>query len=203
MKIIVLFFYLFITIPEAQAKKPLSGDAVRKVLFIGNSLTYYNDLPQQVVRIAKEKGVKLKADMIAYPDYALEDHWNDGKIQRFIEDSSYDFVVIQQGPSSQSEGRAMLLDYGARIKALCEKKRTQLVFYMVWPALVNIHTFDAVIKNYREAAAAMGALLSPVGEAWKKRTDANDLSWYGPDFFHPSKKGTEQAAGIICQTLIR
>lgn len=177
------------------------GDSTRKILFIGNSLTYYNDLPQQVVRIGKEKGIKIKADMVAYPDYALEDHWNDGKIQQFIEDSSYDFVVVQQGPSSQQDGRAILLDYGARIKAICEKKKTQLAFFMVWPALININTFDGVIKNYREAATVTGALLCAVGEAWKKRTDAKDLSWYGPDFFHPSPKGTEQAAMIICQTL--
>jgi hypothetical protein len=59
----------------------------------------------------------------------------------------FDFVVLQQGPSSQSEGRAMLLNYGVRIKALCDTTKTRLAFFMVWPAFTNLHTFDGVIKK--------------------------------------------------------
>jgi len=177
---------------------------VRSVLFVGNSLTYSNDLPDLVAGIAKDSGISIITEMIAYPNYALEDHWNDGRLQTLIATKHYDFVVVQQGPSSQQEGRMMLLDYGARIKALCEKNNSRLAFFMVWPAFSNFQHFDGVIKNYSEAASATHSLLCPVGQVWKTHfSKTNDYSYYGPDMFHPSQKGSEVAAKVIFETLFR
>lgn len=181
---------------------PLDTANQKYVLFIGNSLTYTNDLPAVLTKIGKVKGLSITTKTVAYPNYALEDHWNDGQIQLLIASKKYDFVVVQQGPSSQSDGRTMLLDYGARIKALCIANNAKLAFFMVWPARANLHTFDGVIKNYTDAAAATGSLLCPVGKVWKEHFSATgDYSYYGPDMFHPSEKGTESAAQIIYATL--
>ncbi|NOT51615.1 MAG: SGNH/GDSL hydrolase family protein [Chitinophagaceae bacterium] len=174
------------------------------VLFVGNSLTYTNDLPAMVVRKAKEKSIELTTQMIAYANYALEDHWNDGQIQTLIEEKKFDFVVVQQGPSSQAEGREMLLDYGERIKELCEKNNTRLAFFMAWPAHANRHMFDGVIKNYGDAASTTNSILCPVGTVWRKYfTETGDYSYYGPDMFHPSEKGSLVAAGVIVDSLFK
>lgn len=180
------------------------SDSTKSILFVGNSLTYYNDLPGLVARLGKDSGIVIKTEMVAYPNYALEDHWNDGQIQTLIGTKKYDFVVVQQGPSSQAEGRELLLDYGARIKNLCIPHNTKLAFFMVWPAFANFQTFDGVIKNYTDAAVATNSLLCPVGTAWKEHfLGTGDYSYYGPDKFHPSQKGSENAALIIFKTLIR
>lgn len=185
-------------------KQVSDSDSVKTILFVGNSLTYTNNLPGLVTLLAKEKGVTVKTEMIAYPNYALEDHWNDGSLQTLLAEKQFDFVVVQQGPSSQNEGRMMLLDYGARIKALCEAHNTRLAFFMVWPAFSNLYTFDALIKNYTDAAAVTNSLLCPVGEVWKKHfMETADYSYYGPDLFHPSQKGSEVAAQIIYETLFK
>lgn len=52
------------------------------ILFVGNSLTYSNDLPTLVKKIAKEHGVKIDVNMVAFPNYALIDHWNEGNDQK-------------------------------------------------------------------------------------------------------------------------
>ena len=122
-------------------------DAATKLLFIGNSLTYTNDLPDIVERRAKERGIDVRTQMVAKPSYALEDHWNEGCIQVLIESKMFDFVIVQQGPSSQEEGRVMLLEYGAKLKELCNGNDAKLAFFMVWPAKVSYHTFDGVILN--------------------------------------------------------
>ena len=85
----------------------------KSILFVGNSLTYTNDLPKILVAMAKEKGITIHTEMLAYPNYALEDHWNDGKMQILIQTKKFDFVVVQQGPSSQNDGRIMLQDFGS------------------------------------------------------------------------------------------
>ena len=179
-------------------------DSTKSILFIGNSLTYYNDLPSLVARIARDNGIEIKTEMIAYANYALEDHWNDGRIQQLIATKKYDFVIVQQGPSSQPDGRSMLLNDAAKIKALCTKHNTKLAFFMVWPAFANFSNFDGVIKNYTDAAATTHSLLCPVGKVWKEHFLATgDYSYYGTDMFHPSQKGSESAALIIFQTLFK
>ncbi len=172
------------------------------VLFIGNSLTYSNLLPALVAEESNNRGVRISTHMVALPNYALIDHWNDGLIQSQIATGNYDFVVIQQGPSSQPFGRSILIEYGQRIKELCDANGTQLAFFMVWPSLGYYETFDGVIQNYTDAAVMASSLLCPVGSQWKAYQDnTGDFSYYGPDGFHPSVGGSRFAATIIAQTL--
>ncbi|MEO5564274.1 MAG: hypothetical protein ABIR18_12590 [Chitinophagaceae bacterium] len=176
--------------------------ATKRILFIGNSLTYVNDLPAIVTRLAGEKGIVIITETLAFPNYALEDHWNDGNIQKRIKEGKFDFVVVQQGPSSQEEGRLMLLNYGAKIKELCSKYKAQLAFFVVWPSYANLNGFDNVIKNYTDAATNTSSLLCPVGNAWQKHfSETKDYSYYGADLFHPSEKGSIVAGEIIVNTL--
>lgn len=190
--------------PSQAAPEIIFSDSAKTILFVGNSLTYTNDLPKLVEAIGKDSGLEIKTTMIAYPDYALEDHWNDGQIQMLIASKKYDFVVVQQGPSSQIDGRMSLLDYGARIKGVCAANNTQLAFFMVWPAFANFHTFDGVINNYTNAAVVTNSLLCPAGKIWKEYfLSSGDYSYYGPDMFHPSMSGSKNAALIIFKTLFR
>ncbi|MGE0590251.1 MAG: SGNH/GDSL hydrolase family protein [Cyclobacteriaceae bacterium] len=177
-------------------------DSTIRILFIGNSLTYTNDLPALVEKEGNAAGKSVVSDALAFPNYALEDHWVDGKMQKKICAGNYDFVVVQQGPSSQSDGRVSLLDYGQLIKDICTSRGTELAFYMVWPAKNYYHTFDGVISNYTEAASATNSILIPVGAAFKAYGDQGEYLFYGPDDFHPSPEGSRLAARLIYSTLV-
>ncbi|WP_422858449.1 SGNH/GDSL hydrolase family protein [Flagellimonas sp. S174] len=198
---ICLLIFVLSVIPVKSQKAGVNSKHV-KVLFIGNSLTYYNNLPELVKGKALQKDIRLDVDMIAYPNYALIDHWEDGKAQKMIKQEKYDFVLIQQGPSSQPYGREVLFDYGRRFKSLCDTYGGQLIFLMVWPSQNHYSTFDAVIKNHEDAVRTINAGICPVGKVWKKHFDStNDYSYYGQDGFHPSLKGSQVAAEIIVSCL--
>ena len=172
------------------------------LLFIGNSLTYVNDLPNLVKTYAANKGKTLSVTTIAYGNYALIDHWNDGVMQTSIESQTFDFVIVQQGPSSQPYGRGLLIEYGYYISQLCNSNNTKLAYFMVWPSRTYYHTFDGVIESYRIAAQANNDILCPVGEVWKSHFDATgDFSYYGGDGFHPSLEGSTVAAQVIYESL--
>jgi hypothetical protein len=142
--------------------------------------------------------------MLAQANYALVDHLNDGEIQTKIETGNFDFVIVQQGPSSQMEGKKQLLEAGSKLSALCQTQNCELVYFMVWPSLKYYKRFDKVIEHYREAASLNDAILCPVGEIWKVHFDeTKSFDYYGPDGFHPSKKGSEKAAKIIVDTLFK
>ncbi|MFD2586778.1 SGNH/GDSL hydrolase family protein [Croceitalea marina] len=204
------FFLLFLLISNFQlsiASKALFVDNPYqnlKVLFIGNSLTYTNNLPELVKKEALLQDIRLEMTMIAYPNYALIDHLNDGDIQKLIAENNYDFVVVQQGPSSQAEGKKMLLEDGAKIKKLCQDNGAEMVYFMVWPSKQYYYTYDDVIKNHIHAATSNEALLAPVGAIWKMHFDkTNDYSYYGADGFHPSLIGSKIAAKVISKTICK
>ncbi len=175
-----------------------------KVLFVGNSLTSANNLPRLVVNYAATQGITVTTKVIAKGGYAIVDHWAEGKVQNQINSKSYDFVVIQQGPSSQLDGYDMLVNDGAKYAQLCEENSAQLAYFMVWPSLNYYHTFDNVIKNHTDAASINNSILLPVGKVWKDYIDSTkDNEYYGSDGFHPSIKGSQVAAKVIVEHLLQ
>lgn len=177
-------------------------DKFYTLLFVGNSLTYSNDLPKLVKQYANSKGIKVKTVDISKPNYAIVDHWAKGQVQGLIKSKKYDFVILQQGPSSQADGLEMLVNGGAPYAKLTEANGAQLAYFMVWPSRRYYHTFPGVINNYTQGAEANNAILLPVGSFWKKYIAATgDYSYYGSDGFHPSKAGSQKAAEIIVEKL--
>ncbi|MCB0448399.1 MAG: SGNH/GDSL hydrolase family protein, partial [Gelidibacter sp.] len=194
---ILLFSLSLYSCNNDQVEKYKVDGINKKILFVGNSLTYTNNLPELVKQEALSRDIEIEVSMLAYPNYALEDHLNDGEVQNLIEKGNYDFVVVQQGPSSQQDGIESLLEFGSVFKSLCEQNNTQLAFFMVWPSRMYYYTYPGVINNYTQAATANEAILCPVGEVWKAHFDAtDDFSYYGPDEFHPSLIGSQVAAQV-------
>lgn len=179
-----------------------NGDS--RILFVGNSLTYSNNLPEIVKERAVQKGYKVTADVLAKPNYAILDHWAEGEVQEMVKNGNYDYLVIQQGPSSQAWGRQVLFEYGEKFNALCSSNGVKLVYFMVWPSRSYYDTFPGVITNYRDASNNTNSILCPVGEVWKNYFDrTNDFSYYGVDGFHPSLQGSLVAAQVITDRLYR
>ena len=200
---------LFVSVIGCNASNPLSSiqtpgpiQSETSILFIGNSLSYYNDLPDLLTKIAEAYGQDLGADCHCLGNYALVDHWNDGIIKALIANNQYDYIFMQQGPSSQPEGRGLLLEYGEVITSFADEYGTKSGFYMVWPSVTYYHTFDGVIESYTMAAEQTGSLLLPVGKVWQEYAEREGFeSLYSGDFFHPSLKGSFLAAWVMFRTL--
>ena len=174
-----------------------------KILFVGNSLTYVNDLPALIVELGKMDSVLIRYKTLAFPDYSIEDHLNDGKVQVEVSDGKYDFVIVQQGPSALPESQALLLGSGKQLAEICKSAGTKLAFYMVWPSKARLFDLDNVIVSYTNVANATSSLLCPAGLAWKYAWQADpSLALYSFDDFHPSVTGTTLAALTIYGKLL-
>ena len=168
-----------------------------RILFIGNSLTYANDLPGMVCSLAAAGGRAAVCDSVAKPDFSLEDHWNSPQARQAIA-RGWDVVVLQQGPSALPESRVLLVEYAKRFDSEIRKTGARTAVYMVWPSERRRGDFGGVSQSYSAAAKAIGGLLLPVGDAWRAAwaIDAT-VPLYGPDRFHPSRVGTYLAAVVI------
>ena len=170
------------------------GSAELRVLFIGNSLTYGNDLPGVVAALARLEGRSFAAGTIAHPNVSLEDHAGMGAFE-VIRREQPDVVVLQQGPSSLPESRMHLIEWARQFDAVIRESGGKPALLMVWPSTDRIAFFDAVRDSYRAAADAVGGIFIPAGESWRavwRRDDSAAL--YGADGFHPSALGTLAAA---------
>jgi len=168
---------------------------VLTLLFVGNSLTYYNDLPSLVAEIAKQDGVEITYKTIAVPDFSIDDHLAGTSIQSAFAKERFDFVIAQQGPSALPESQELLRASSIKLSKLCSENKAKLALYMVWPELSREYAYDDVIASYSNAAKASNAILCPAGLAWKK--SLSTLPLYGPDEFHPSIHGSVLAAMVI------
>jgi hypothetical protein len=105
-----------------------------RVLFIGNSFTYWNELPDMVESLAEASGeTRPICQEVVSGGYSLEDHWNQGAARKAIAGGSWDVVVMQQGPSAGAEGRQLLLEYARRFAGEIRRAGARPAMYMVWP----------------------------------------------------------------------
>jgi hypothetical protein len=174
----------------SQPVEPLPPGG-HNILFIGNSLTYTNDLPATVAAIAESAGDTIRVGMEASPGIALIDHYNGetnalGRIAR----GGWEFVILQQGPTPPGICRDSLVLwtklFDTRIKAVGAKTAV----FMSWPYEGPLTWFDDIEASFEQAAAAVNGSVFPIAEAWRiaLRADASLVLY--TDGLHPSKIGT-------------
>jgi hypothetical protein len=183
--------------PHASAAAPL------RVLFIGNSLTAANDLPNIFASLAAAGGRERPAAKTFTVDgFSLEDHWNRGDAQKAIGEGPWDVVVLQQGPSALIESRQLLVAYARKFAEVIRAAGARPALYMVWPSTARQFDFAGVSTSYTAAAKAVNGLLLPAGDAWQKvLREHRDLKLYSDDGLHPTFAGSYLAALVIYQRL--
>jgi hypothetical protein len=174
-----------------------------RVLFVGNSLTYYNDLPETFAAVARGAGSSLVVEMFAQPNYGLVDHLRvSGAVEAAIRTGDWDYVVLQQGPSTQPDSRDSLVAWTRLFDPIIRSAGATPALYMVWPPKGQAGGFDAARTSYQAAAAAVNGIFLPAGAAWQEALSQDaGLALYGPDNFHPSPLGTYLAAITIYEAL--
>jgi hypothetical protein len=194
MRTVVLLF-LFVASPASAQ--------VRRVLFVGNSLTYTNDLPAMVRAVAAQTGDDLVVASATGPNLALIDHLHGATdaVAR-ITNGRWDFVVLQQGPTTVQMCRDSLVGWTRAFDTLARAAGGRPALLMTWPVAGEPELFDAARGSFEEAAGAVGGVFIPVGEAWRIALAADSgIGLYGPDGFHPSATGTWLAAMVIVERL--
>jgi hypothetical protein len=169
------------------------------VLFIGNSLTYTNDLPGTVAALANQVGDTIRVRSVALPNLALIDHVNgSSNAVDVIRSQRWSVVVLQQGPSTLALNRDTLILATQKFDPYIKASGARSAQFMTWPASDRPDDFARVLESSQLAARAVSGSLLPAGQAWVAAWAADpQLALYGADGYHPSALGTYLAALVI------
>ncbi len=190
--------------PIVDSVPPPAASSVNlTVLFIGNSLTYVNDLPATLAGIAAGNGDRIRTEMVAGPRATLTGHLGAGSAaEAAIQRGGWDYVVLQSDASSDSASRAVLVDAVRQFDVLVRAAGARTALYMTWPSADRRGDFCATDSASAAAAAAVNAVLLPAGVAWERTLRQHpELLLYAPDGEHPTPTGTYLAAITILETL--
>jgi len=194
---------------------------VKKILFLGNSYTYVNDLPQVLKKVALSFDDTIYTDQNTPGGYQFSQHITNGTSLAKIASNNWDFVVLQEQsqkpsfPPSQVETDvypyAKILNDSIKSNYSC----TETVFFMTWgrengdaancASYTPLCTYEGMQQRLRESYMEMAdsnkSTTAPVGVAWKKFRDSfPSIGLYSADESHPSIYGTYLAACVFYVT---
>ena len=178
-------------------------DPVHSILFIGNSLTYSNDLPEMVRRISVADQHELEVDMVAGPNMAVVDHTvGQSDAPARIAGGEWDFVVLQQGPTPAGMCRDTLVIAAMRLAPRIRQAGGRPVLWLPWARLTAPQSLEPAAESATLAARAVGGAVVPIGIAWRDAlADDPSLPLYGGDGYHPAAAGSLLAALTIYDRL--
>lgn len=194
----------------------------RKVLFIGNSYTYYNLMPGIVRELAGCEGHDLHIEMFTIGGCTMERHLKQADCRDLIDRGGYDFIVLQDQslhpaligtPDDNGIVRQMgaIIDYAKgrnpKAKALIEMTWGRRDGYTADKYAYDfLTTYGAMQERIRvnvlAEASATEAGCIPAGVAWSRvRAERPDIELYVRDGSHPSYAGSYLAAAVTCVSL--
>jgi hypothetical protein len=202
---LVLPLTLAACLSSAVSGPELSGTGT-PVLFVGNSLTYVNDLPGIVQALADSAGgPALAVETVAFPDYALIDHWNEGvaagRARGEIAKGGWKFVVLQQGPSSVDVNRDTLRLATKLFAQDMAKVGATPALLSAWPTIDRRQDFPRAIESYTLAASDVNGVLLPVAGAWLAAWNRDSTLALYSDGLHPSIAGSYLSALAVYAAL--
>ena len=184
-----------------------------KVLFLGNSYTYFNDLPAMTAGLAEKAGIDLHTDSVTrggaylhqFADPADELY---GKWQTLYQGDTWDYVVFQDQSFHPVKEPAAFRQTALDMQKLLRPGQ-KILFYQTWAyrygseklagtGLAYEEMLNRMTASYGAAAEAVGGEAVPVGQAFAEiRALHPEIGMYNPDGSHPSPAGTYLAACLF------
>lgn len=192
----------------------------KNILFVGNSYTYYNDMPTAIFAVlAEEAGKALEVTAITRGGYRLTQYADpeneEGKrLREVIRDKHYDYVVLQD-QSCQAIVDPTAFEAGiAAMKELLQAQTDHFVLYATWGRKPGSDKLEELGLTSEEMTAQLDAAYTKAGEQFGMQVahvgrafaayliQHPDAELYNPDKSHPSLLGSEIAAKTILAAIL-
>ncbi len=192
---------------------------VTKVLFVGNSLTYFNSMPQTFESIANSLGNSTEVTVYAPGGTGFVHHLADQNVFNYFQQGDWDYIVLQPGsnespgysfPIQETLDRAQVLNDSIYAYNPCVNVLYYEISYGVWGnSAANLTTYnetmDLIRTNVSLLADSTKAFFAPVGEAFRTswNADLSNMLWGSAGDIHPNAKGSYIAACVFYASIFQ
>lgn len=193
------------------------------ILFIGNSYTFFFDIPGLVLDIAHhdpQNPYNVNIKSITQNGALLQNHWNNDITHQLIKNHSWDIIVLQeQSMWTMSSSRIKNTNtYIKKFKHKARKQNANIVLYETWPRQPGSQWYtapqyrkitkspDYMYKTIKRQTAKIAhknnTLYAPIGDYWYHTLQNHpEINLYNLDGSHPSKAGSFLAALVLYKYL--
>ncbi|MBI3830320.1 MAG: SGNH/GDSL hydrolase family protein [Planctomycetes bacterium] len=168
-----------------------------RMLFIGNSYTFCNELPKMLEALVADAAGRpaLETQFSGEGGWTFEKHWEHGAAGKLLEQGGWSHVVLQEQTRRPYEDTPKFREFAMRFSELARKHGAKTVLYLTWAPEAEPDKQAPLNKAYGELARALGAELVPSGSAFERaliQTPGVDL--FVEDRRHPSPAGSYLSA---------
>lgn len=195
-----------------------------RVLFLGNSYTYVNNLPNLIAGIALQGGDSLIFDSNCPGGYTFNNHFTDLTSLNKIKAGTWNYVVLQaqsQEPSfSPGQVGAQTFPYALKLDSVIKKYNpcATTVFYETWgrkngdalncgsypPVCTYLGMQTRLRQSYKSFADSTKGIMVPAGECFRSSISYSPaLELYQADESHPTLEGSYLTACAFYETLFQ
>lgn len=188
---------------------PFAQSPCVRVLFLGNSFTYVNDLPSVLRDLARAAGRNIETRMVANGGETLQDHAASADSLNAIRNTHAQFIVLQeqsQIPSVESFRQSQMYPAARSLVASVRSAGATPILLETWAHRDGWSDYRldysamqaAVNQAYATIATELKVSVAPAGQAWQTvlSQDPGIVLWQA-DGIHPSPAGTYLAACVL------
>lgn len=185
-------------------------DTCTRILFIGNSYIYANDLPGTLTALAAAGGDPIESETAAQGGWRLADHAASSRTLSQLTSSDWDYVILQEQSQIPSVEQARTSQMFPAVRDLVKKTEAvgaKPILFVTWghrngspqSGLNTYARMQAEIDlGYMRIARELGSRVAPVGYVWAEvMKQYPDINLWQDDGSHPSGQGTYLAACVF------
>lgn len=199
---LVTLFISFFSLPtfaKNNQRSPL------RVLFIGNSFTYFCNTPEIFGLLCKSRKIPVEIESSTPGGYGFAQHAKNERTQQLLS-QKWDWVILQAQSVEPVYRKNEVLHWGKHLIKKAMDNGAQVLLFNTWgyrqPATkeFDVDMHNKICQTYCELALATKCKLAPCGPAWKvvnEKFPQLDLYNKGDSNCHPSLQGAYLNACIF------
>jgi hypothetical protein len=173
-----------------------------KVLFIGNSFTARNNVPELVAQMAEARGRQLQHQLIQAGGASLRMHWNKGGAQKALQQTRYDYVALQEQSTLPVKNALRFHENVRLFDEVIKASGAKTMLYLTWARQNAPETQTAITNAYTAIGEELGATVVPAGVAWQNFLSKHKQpALHDKDQSHPTLAGSYLAACVFFTVL--
>lgn len=194
------YFILSLLLVVCGATSHAQTDTLR-VLFVGNSYTFYGNMPHLIAQMAHAQKRPLIVKSSVKGGASFEDHWKGNRkllTRQIIDKQRFDIVVLQEQSTRPITDPDSTLKYAKLLGEFIKQHGATPYFYLTWAREDAPIQQTKLTETYQKAAQQVSGKIVPIGIAWSiAREKYPNWKLYLEDLSHPTQLGAYLTAFVM------